>query len=172
MTDMVLMKHSVNEYVKKNPVTEKELKDEYQKESDRWGKTEYRVRHILVKTQDEAKQIIDQINKGASFAKIAAEKSLDEESKDRGGILDWTSASVFTGQLSSAIMGLKKGEMDKAPVQSPAGFHVVKVEDVRPAELYPKYEARKEELRHILLQRKVQAFIHEQVLRAEVKDAK
>ena len=117
-----------------------------------------------MKTQDEAKQIIDQINKGASFAKIAAEKSLDEESKDRGGILDWTSASVFTGQLSSAIMGLKKGEMDKAPVQSPAGFHV--------AELYPKYEARKEELRHILLQRKVQAFIHEQVLRAEVKDAK
>lgn len=172
MTDMVLMKHAVNEYVKKNPVTEKELKDEYQKESDRWGKTEYRVRHILVKTQDEAKQIIDQINKGASFAKIAAEKSLDEESKDRGGILDWTSASVFTGQLSSAIMGLKKGEMDKVPVQSPAGFHVVKVEDVRPAELYPKYEARKEELRHILLQRKVQAFIHEQVLRAEVKDAK
>ena len=172
MTDMVPMKHAVNEYVKKNPVTEKELKDEYQKESDRWGKTEYRVRHILVKTQDEAKQIIDQINKGASFAKIAAEKSLDEESKDRGGILDWTSASVFTGQLSSAIMGLKKGEMDKAPVQSPAGFHVVKVEDVRPAELYPKYEARKEELRHILLQRKVQAFIHEQVLRAEVKDAK
>ena len=78
-----------------------------------------------MKTQDEAKQIIDQINKGASFAKIAAEKSLDEESKDRGGILDWTSASVFTGQLSSAIMGLKKGEMDKAPVQSPAGFHVV-----------------------------------------------
>ena len=125
-----------------------------------------------MKTQDEAKQIIDQINKGASFAKIAAEKSLDEESKDRGGILDWTSASVFTGQLSSAIMGLKKGEMDKVPVQSPAGFHVVKVEDVRPAELYPKYEARKEELRHILLQRKVQAFIHEQVLRAEVKDAK
>ena len=50
MTDMVLMKHAVNEYVKKNPVTEKELKDEYQKESDRWGKTEYRVRHILLKT--------------------------------------------------------------------------------------------------------------------------
>ena len=79
------------------------------RKGDRWGKTEYRVRHILVKTQDEAKQIIDQINKGASFAKIAAEKSLDEESKDRGGILDWTSASVFTGQLSSAIMGLKEG---------------------------------------------------------------
>ena len=72
----------------------------------------------------------------------------------------------------STSIGLKKGEMDKVPVQSPAGFHVVKVEDVRPAELYPKYEARKEELRHILLQRKVQAFIHEQVLRAEVKDAK
>ena len=51
ITDMVLMKHAVNEYVKKNPVTEKELKDEYQKESDRWGKTEYRVRHILVKTR-------------------------------------------------------------------------------------------------------------------------
>lgn len=172
MTDMVLMKHAVNEYLKKTPVTDKQLQDEYAKEAERWGKNEYRVRHILVKTEDEAKQIIEQIGKGGSFAKIAAEKSLDAESRDQGGILDWTSASVFTGQLSSAILGLKKGEMDKAPVQSPAGFHVVKVEDIRPAELFPKYEQRKEELRHLMMQRQVQAFIHEQVLRAVIEDAK
>ena len=61
--------------------------------------------------------------------------------------------------------------MAKDPVQSPAGWHIVKVEDVRPAELFPKFEDRKMELRHIMLQRKVQAFIHERVLGADVKDA-
>ena len=61
--------------------------------------------------------------------------------------------------------------MAKEPVQSPAGFHVVKVEDERPAQLFPKFEDRKEELRHLLMQRKVQQFIHEQILRADVKDA-
>lgn len=170
MTDMVLMKHAVNEYLRKNPITDQELQNEYQKESDRWGKTEYRVRHILVKTQEEAQQILDQINKGTSFAKLAAEKSLDQESKDVGGILDWTSASVFTGELSQAVMSLEKGQVAKAPVQSPAGFHIVKVEDTRPAQIFPKFEERKEELRHLMMQRKVQAFIHEQKLRAVIED--
>ena len=172
MTDMILMKHAVNAYLKKNPVTEDQIKAEYAKEQKRWGDQEYRVRHILVKTQDEAKALIDQISKGSSFAKLAAEKSLDTQSKDVGGILDWTSASVYTGDLSRAVMSLKKGEVAKAPVQSPAGWHVVKVEDVRKAQLFPKYAERKEELRHLLMQRKVQAFIHEQVLGAVVEDVK
>mgnify|MGYP000009653870 FL=1 len=170
MTDMILMKHAVNAYLKDNPVTEKEMKDQYQKEADRWGKHEYRIRHILVKTEKEAQDLIKEINGGASFAKLAAEKSLDEQSKSVGGILDWQSASVYTGQLSDAIKGLKKGEMSKTPVQSPAGFHVLKVEDVRDAQLFPKYEERKEEVRHLLMQRKVQAFIHDQILRADIKD--
>ncbi len=170
-TDMILMKHAVNDYLKGNPVTEQEIKDAYAKEESRWGEEEYRVRHILVKTEEEAKDLIKQINDGASFAKLAAEKSLDEQSKSVGGILDWQSASVYTGLLSQAILSLKKGEMASSPVQSPAGFHVVKVEDVRPAELFPKYEDRKEDLRYILMQRKVQAFIHEQVIAADVQDA-
>ena len=119
-----------------------------------------------------SEDLIDQINKGASFAKLAAEKTLDEGSKDVGGILDWQSPSVYTGGLSTAIAGLKKGEMSKTPVQSPAGYHVIKVEDTRKAQLFPKYEDRKMELRHILMQRHVKAFIHEQVLGADIKDAK
>ena len=170
-TNMVLENHAVREFLKKNPVTEKEIEAQYKQEADRWGDKEVRVRHILVKSADEAKKIIAEINKGASFAKIAAEKSLDDGSKDVGGILDWQSPSVYTGQLAEAIRGLKKGKMAKEPVQSPAGFHVVKVEDERPAQLFPKFEDRKEELRHLLMQRKVQQFIHEQILRADVKDA-
>ncbi len=169
-TDMVLENHAVRDFLKKNPVTEDEIKTAYKAESDRWGPKEVRVRHILVKSADEAKAIIEQIDKGASFAKLASEKSLDEQSRDVGGILDWNSPSVYTGELNGVITGLKKGEMAKTPVQSPAGFHVVKVEDVRDSQLYPKYEARKEELRHILMQRKVQQFIHEQILRADIQD--
>ncbi|MDO5532141.1 peptidyl-prolyl cis-trans isomerase [Sutterella sp.] len=169
-TNMVLENHAVRDFLKKNPVTEKDLEAQYKQEADRWGPEEYRVRHILVKTEAEAKTLLEQINKGASFAKTAAEKSLDEGSKDVGGILDWQSPSVYTMELANAIRGLKKGETAKAPVQSPAGFHIVKVEDIRPAELFPKFEDRKEDLRHLLMQRKVQGFIHEQILRADVKD--
>lgn len=171
-TDMILMQQAVNKFLKENPVKEETIKAEYDKEAQRWGDTEVRVRHILVKTEAEAKDLIDQINKGASFAKLAAEKTLDEGSKDVGGILDWQSPSVYTGGLSTAIAGLKKGEMSKTPVQSPAGYHVIKVEDTRKAQLFPKYEDRKMELRHILMQRHVKAFIHEQVLGADIKDAK
>ena len=167
---MMIEQVAVREFLKKNPVTEKEIEAQYKQEADRWGDKEVRVRHILVKSADEAKKLIAEINKGASFAKIAAEKSLDDGSKDVGGILDWQSPSVYTGQLAEAIRGLKKGEMAKEPVQSPAGFHIVKVEDERPAQLFPKFEDRKEELRHLLMQRKVQQFIHEQILRADVKD--
>ena len=171
-TDMILMQQAVNKFLKDNPVKEETIKAEYDKEAQRWGDTEVRVRHILVKAEAEAKDLIDQINKGASFAKLAAEKTLDEGSKDVGGILDWQSPSVYTGGLSTAIAGLKKGEMAKTPVQSPAGYHVIKVEDTRKAQLFPKYEDRKMELRHILMQRHVKAFIHEQVLGADIKDAK
>ena len=171
-TDMILMQQAVNKFLKENPVKEETIKAEYDKEAQRWGDTEVRVRHILVKTEAEAKDLIDQINKGASFAKLAAEKTLDEGSKDVGGILDWQSPSVYTGGLSTAIAGLKKGEMSKTPVQSPAGYHVIKVEDTRKAQLFPKYEDRKMELRHVLMQRHVKAFIHEQVLGADIKDAK
>ncbi len=170
-TEMILSKASVGEYLRANPVEEKEIRAEYDKEAARWGDTEYRIRHIMLKDEAEAKAVIADIEKGASFAKTAAEKSLDTESKDQGGILDWNSASVYTGDLANQIRMLKKGEMAKTPVQSPAGWHVLKVEDVRPAELFPKYEDRQAELRHVLMQRKVQAFIHNQVLGAEVKDA-
>ena len=86
-TNMVLENHAVREFLKKNPVTEKEIEAQYKQEADRWGDKEVRVRHILVKSADEAKKIIAEINKGASFAKIAAEKSLDDGSKDVGGSL-------------------------------------------------------------------------------------
>ena len=168
--DQILIQGLAQDWAQKNPVSEADLKKAYDQDKAAYGDTEYQVRHILVKSADEAKKLIAEINKGASFAKLAAEKSLDDGSKDVGGILDWQSPSVYTGQLAEAIRGLKKGEMAKEPVQSPAGFHIVKVEDERPAQLFPKFEDRKEELRHLLMQRKVQQFIHEQILRADVKD--
>ena len=66
-TDMILMQQAVNKFLKENPVKEETIKAEYDKEVQRWGDTEVRVRHILVKTEAEAKDLIDQINKGASF---------------------------------------------------------------------------------------------------------
>lgn len=167
--DSVLWQAAVDDYLKANPVTEKEMRAAYDKEAARWGKTEYQIRHIMVKTEKEAQDLIAQIQKGASFEKLAQEKSIDESSKEDGGLLDWQSPSVFTGELSVAIPKLKKGVVDPKPIQSAGGWHVVELQDSRPQQLFPKYETRKKELERTLQQRKIQDFVHSQVIQAEIK---
>lgn len=168
-TQQILANHAIAQWLKKNPVTEKEIKAEYDKEKNRWGDKEVRIRHILVKDKKQAENLIARINKGESFAKLAAENSTDMQSRDAGGILDWTSPSVYTGNLQAVVKGLKKGQLAKGPVTSPAGYHVVKLEDVRAAQLYPDYKTRKVELQHLLLTRKVQGFVKSKIIDAEVK---
>lgn len=164
-TDMILLKHAVNAWLEKNPVTEEQIRAEYEKDKAHWGPTEVRLRHILVKTEQEALDILAQIEKGADFAKIAAQKSADEDS----GMLDWQSPAAYAPQISSAVRDLKKGEVAAKPVRTPAGFHVVMVDDTRPAEMYPSYEERKNELQQLLMQAKVESFIDAQVKKAEIR---
>lgn len=168
-TDSVLWQAAVDNYLKAHPVTEQELRSAYDKEAARWGKTEYQIRHIMVQSEQEAKDIIAQLQKGASFEKLAAEKSIDENSKADGGLLDWQSPSVYTGELGQIIPTLKKGVVNPKPVQSAGGWHVVELEGTRDQQLFPKFEERKKELERTLAQRKVQDFVHTQVIQAEIK---
>lgn len=168
-TDSVLWQAAIDDYIKAHPVTEQELRSAYDKEAARWGKTEYQIRHIMVTSEQEAKDIIAQIQKGTSFEKLAAEKSIDELSKANGGLLDWQSPSVFTGELGEILPTLKKGIVNPKPVQSAAGWHVVELEGIRAQQLFPKFADRKKELERTLAQRKVQDFVHTQVIQAEIK---
>jgi peptidyl-prolyl cis-trans isomerase C len=97
------------------------------------AREEVNARHILVKTEEEAKQIIGQLTKGADFAKLAAEKSIDPAGKDTGGDLGWFTKDQMVAEFANAAFALKKGEITKTPVKTRFGWHVIKLIDRRPA---------------------------------------
>ncbi len=107
---------------------------------------EVNARHILVKTEDEAKAIIAELKKGGDFAKIAKEKSTDTGSGSQGGELGWFKKGDMVSEFADAAFALKKGEVSTAPVKTQFGFHVIKLEDRRPAKP-PTFEDMEEDLR-------------------------
>lgn len=107
---------------------------------------EVNARHILVKTEDEAKAVIAELKKGGDFAKIAKEKSTDTGSGSQGGELGWFKKADMVSEFADAAFALKKGEVSATPVKTQFGFHVIKLEDRRPAKP-PSFEDMEEELR-------------------------
>lgn len=150
----LLVNFYLQDFVKKNPISESALKSAYDKLKAEMGDKEYKARHILVPTEAEAKQIIAQLGKGGDFAKIAEEKSQDPGSKTQGGDLGWFSPASMVKPFSDATVALKKGAITQTPVQSQFGWHVIKLDDTRAAQP-PAYDKVKDNLRKQLQQQEV-----------------
>ena len=139
--NQVLINAVLRDWAKKNPVKDEDVRKAYEAEKAAYGPTEYQVRHILVKTEDQAKNIISRLNKGADFDKLAKEFSEDRGNKDRGGQLGWVVPRSFVPTFGNAFAGMKEGTVSKEPVRTQFGFHVVKLDAKRPAQLFPTFEA-------------------------------
>jgi peptidyl-prolyl cis-trans isomerase C len=150
----VLINAYLQDYLKAHPVSDDEVKKEYERVKESAGTREYKVRHILVETEDEAKQVIAQVKKGASFEKLAGEKSKDQGSKGRGGDLDWATPARYVPAFGQAITKLKKGQMTEAPVQTQFGWHVIRLDDERPAK-FPAFEEAKPQIEQQMRQQTV-----------------
>ncbi len=159
----VLIRAYVNDVAKRNPPTEEALRKAYEQNKNQPAASEYKARHILVGTEAEAKTLITQINGGADFAKLAAEKSRDEGSKGQGGELSWSPVNSYVRPFAEAMVQLKKGAMTAAPVQSQFGWHIIRLDDKRAL----SYEALKPQLQHFVQQETVQKAISD--LRAKAK---
>jgi peptidyl-prolyl cis-trans isomerase C len=151
----ILVNMYLQDFMKKNPVTDAEIKAKYDEYKKELGDKEYNARHILVKTEAEAKDIIAQLGKGGDFAKIAKEKSLDPGSKDKGGDLGWFSPAAMVKPFSDAVVGLKKDSITTTPVQTQFGWHVIKLVDSRAAQV-PPYEKVKDGLERSIQQSKLE----------------
>ena len=145
----VLVRAFVSDWVKKNPVPEAELKKEYDTIKTQIGDKEYKVRHILVDKEDDAKAIITELQKGAKFDDLAKARSKDPGSKDRGGDLDWNAPGGFVKPFSDAMIATPKGKFTATPVQTQFGYHVILVEDVRDAKV-PSFDEVKPQLQQRL----------------------
>lgn len=162
----LLTQADLQNFIKANPVTDAEIKAEYDSKVAAEKGTEYKARHILVKTETEAKKLITELDKGADFAKLANKNSLDAKESQNGGDLGWFSAAQMVAPFSEAVAALEKGKYTKEPVKTQFGFHVILKEDSRPV-TPPPLEAVKEQLTPFLQRKKVQEMI--ETLRKQAK---
>jgi peptidyl-prolyl cis-trans isomerase C len=133
----ILIRELFTQYQATNPVTEAEIQAEYAKSTSAGagaGGAEYRARHILVDTEDQAKTLIAQIKAGTKFEDLAKKESKDTGSGENGGDLDFASPNVYVPEFGQAMVKLKKGEMTELPVKSQFGWHIIRLEDTREAQ--------------------------------------
>lgn len=154
----VIFRAYVQDYMKNNPVTDAEIKAEYDKYKATQADKEYNVRHILVKDEKTAKDIIEQLKKGAKFDKLAEKYSVDPGSKAKGGELGWNAPGNFVKPFAEAMTKLDKGQMSKEPVQSDFGFHIIKLDDVRSAKV-PSFDEVKPQITEFLQRKKLETLM-------------
>ncbi|MBO9647191.1 MAG: peptidylprolyl isomerase [Variovorax sp.] len=162
----ILIRQLFENYRKTNPVSDADAKAEYDKFVAANSGKEFKARHILVETEDQAKKIIADLKKGAKFEDIAKKQSKDPGSGANGGDLDWASPSSFVPEFSEAMVKLNKGEMTQTPVKSQFGYHIIRVDDIRQAQL-PKFEEVKPQIVQQLQQQRLQKY--QEDLRAKAK---
>lgn len=162
----VLINAFLQDYVRTHPVSDDAMKKEYERVKGESGDKEYRARHILVESEEEAKQVIAQLKKGGSFEKVAAEKSKDPGSKSRGGDLDWATVNRYVPPFAQALAKLKKGQVTEAPVQTSFGWHIIRLDDERSLK-FPSIEEAKPQIQQQLQQQTVNKAIAD--LRAKAK---
>ena len=162
----IIINAMLADYVKKNPIKEADIKAEYDKARVQMGDKEYRARHILVPTEEEAKALIVKIKGGAKFEDLAKASSKDGSAAN-GGDLDWANPANFVPEFSKAMVALQKGAVTDVPVKTQFGYHIIKMEDTRPTKV-PPLEQVKQQVEDSLQQKKLAAFREELMKKAKI----
>jgi len=162
----ILINAYIRDYLRKNPITDADIEKEYERAKAQTPDKEYRARHILVETEDQAKDLITQLKKGAKFEDLAAKNSKDPGTKDKGGDLDWTTPANLDRGFADAMAKLEKGRYTDTPVQTRFGWHVIQLDDVRSVRI-PSLAEIKPRIQQQLVQVKVEEMVRG--LRAKAK---
>jgi peptidyl-prolyl cis-trans isomerase C len=166
----VLIRALFEAEAKKNPITDADLQKQYEQFKGSMGTNEYKVRHILVDKEDDAKQIIADLGKNpADFAKLAKEKSKDPGSKENGGDLDWGPSARYVKPFADAVTTQQKGKVSAAPVKTDFGYHVIVVDDVRPLKV-PEFTELKEQFRQRAQQQQIQKMVMDLRQNAKIEE--
>lgn len=162
----ILIRELFNQYQKDNPVSEADVKAEYDKFIASSGGKEYRARHILVEKEEQAKAIIASLKKGGKFEDIAKKQSKDPGSGANGGDLDWANPGSFVKEFSQAMVVLKKGQFTDSAVKTQFGFHIIRLDDIRETPV-PKFDEVKPQILQQMQQGKLAEY--QQNLREKAK---
>ena len=162
----VIVQAYLREYIRTHPITDAEMAKEYDRIKVELGDREYKARHILVGTEDEARTAIADLKKGAKFDELARKISKDDGTKAKGGDLDWQAPGTFDKDFANAMVKLSKGRYTETPVKTRFGFHVIQLEDSRAAQHPPLTEV-KGQISQRLQRARVESVVAE--LRAKAK---
>lgn len=163
------MKHFVEvaRWSEKNKIADDDIKKAYDDMvKDQAGKKEFKVSHILVKEEDKAKALLENIKtKKVTFEDAAKKESIDPGSSKNGGDLGWSNPDMYVPEFAEAVKTGKKGEISE-PVKSQYGYHLVRIDDERPV-TPPTLDQVKTELTRSLTQKKMFEFVES--LRSKAK---
>jgi len=148
----------VQEHLRTHPVSDADVQKEYDRAKQLTGDKEYKARHILVSTEDDAKAVLADLKKGVKFDEIAQKRSLDEGTRPKGGDLDWNVPTNFDKAFADAMVKLEKGKMTEAPVRSRFGFHIIQLDDVRPVS-FPKIDQVKQQIQQRIAGQRIDGMI-------------
>ena len=147
------------QYFKAHPLSEADVKAEYEKQvalsKEPQNTKEYKLSQIVVGSEADANQIITELNKGASFATLAQEKSLDKSSGSRGGVMGWALSSQLVPPINETVVTMNKGQFTLKPIKTDNGWHIVMVDDVKPFVL-PSFDEAKAGIAQALVQQRRQ----------------
>ena len=163
----IVVNQLAKDYIAKNPVSDAEIKAEYDKFKAQTGDKEYHVRHILTENEADAKAVIAKLKGGAKFEDLA-KQSKDTGTANNGGDLDWASPANYVPEFSKAMVALQKGAITDTPVKTQYGFHVIKLEDVRQAKI-PALDEVKQQVAESLQQRQLAQYRESLVKKATIK---
>lgn len=166
---MILSQIAAENFTGTVQVTDEEVKKEYDEQVGKMTLTEFKARHILVDSEQAAKDAIAKLKKGEKFADLAKKISKDQGSKVNGGDLGWFPAQQMVPPFSQAVVALKNGEMTQTPVQTQFGWHVILREDSRD-QPPPPFDAVKDQVKMLLQTQKLQQHIADLVAKAKVED--
>ena len=164
---MIVINAYIQNYIEKNPVKDDQLMAEYEKIKAQVGSTEYKASHILVKEEEEAKTIIENLKKGTKFGELA-KQSIDPGSKDNNGELSWASPANYVKPFADALTSLEKGKYTETPVKSDFGYHVILLEDTRPS-TFPSFDEAKPRLLQQAQSQKIANMVSELREKAKVE---
>jgi peptidyl-prolyl cis-trans isomerase C len=155
----ILAEAASEKYMKAHPVSETEVKAEYDTQVAAMPK-EYKARHILVEKKETAEKLISDLQAGGDFAKLAKAQSKDPGSAANGGDLGWFAGQSMVKPFSDALATLEKGKITTTPVETQYGWHVIQLEDTRSPEA-PAFEDVKQQVEVLTQRKKLQDYLDE-----------
>ncbi|VAW95329.1 hypothetical protein MNBD_GAMMA23-969 [hydrothermal vent metagenome] len=163
----LLIKHAIRKTMLATPITDTELKLEYDRRVKSANVKEFKARHILVKTKDKALSVIKELDNGKNFIKLAKAYSTGPTGKN-GGDLGWFNSRQMVPEFSKAVVNMEKGKYTKTPVQTKFGWHVIKLEDIRQMDP-PKFSEIKNQVRIIMQNKKLQEYMAKLRKKSKIK---